>query len=221
MREEENLKILIPRISKVLDNYGITYKIGVIDTVEPMDGTPEVCRSFDNVIYFPTEGGIDGYGRAVRTAINSADSEYVIVMDGDLSHPPEVIPSMLDLRKEKDMIIASRYTKGGSSDDSAINRLMSRALNIACSTVLGIDCKDWSTSFKIYKTAQAQSLSLGCEHFDIHQEIIYKLHRKYPGFTFAEVPMAFGKRLHGSSTRQMVYAYSLAKTILKLRLGII
>ncbi len=221
MREEENLKVLLPRLIGILNGYGITYKIIVVDTVSPMDGTPDLCRRFENVIYVPTEGEEDGYGKAVRTGIKNVNAKYAILMDGDLSHPPEVIPSMLDMRKKKDMVIASRYTKGGSSDDYTANRLMSRALNITCSAIMGIDCKDWSTSFKLYRSSQIQALDLTCEHFDIHQEIICKLHGNHPDFTFAEVPMEFSKRVHGSSTRRLIYAYSLIKTIFKLRLGLI
>lgn len=221
MREEENLKILLPLLTGILEKYGITHKILVVDTVVPTDGTPDLCRKFENVIYVPTEGGKDGYGRAVRTGINNLNSRYAILMDGDLSHPPETIPAMLDLRKTNDMVIASRYTEGGHSDDYTVNRIMSRALNIVCSAMLGINCKDWSTSFKLYKSAQIKPLPLICEHFDIHQEIMCKLHRNHPGFTFTEVPMSFSKRVYGSSTRRIIYGYSLAKTILKLRLGII
>ncbi len=221
MREEENLKILLPRLTKILEEYGITHKILVVDTVVPKDGTPDLCREFENVVYLPTEGGTDGYGRAVRTGINNVNSQYAILMDGDLSHPPEIIPTMLDLRKTNDMVISSRYTEGGHSDDSTINRTMSRILNIACSVILGIDCKDWSTSFKLYKSAQLKALSLTCEHFDILQEIMCKLHKNHPDFTFSEIPMSFSKRVHGSSTRRIIYGYSIAKTILKLRLGII
>ncbi len=221
MREEENLKVLLPRLTEILSGCAITYKILIVDTVVPMDGTPEVCGNFENVVYLPTEGGEDGYGNAVRTGIGNLDAKYAILMDGDLSQPPEVIPDMLALREKNDMIIASRYTEGGSSDDFKINILMSRALNFVCSSVMGINCKDWSTSFKLYKTRQIQSLSLTCEHFDIHQEIICKLHRNYENFTFAEVPMSFSKRLYGSSTRRIIYAFSLMKTVLKLRLGLI
>ncbi|MCY3973437.1 MAG: glycosyltransferase [Candidatus Dadabacteria bacterium] len=220
MREEENLKILLPRLIGILDDYGITYRILVVDTVTPMDGTPEVCAGFENVDYVPTDGGKDGYGRAVRTGIGRVNAQYAILMDGDLSHPPEVIPSMLDLRESHDMVIASRYTEGGGSEDYFLNHLMSRALNIFCSTLLGIDCKDWSTSFKLYKAPQIKALPLACEHFDIHQEIICKLHENHPDFKFAEVPMSFSKRVHGSSTRQFSYGFSIAKTILKLRLGL-
>ncbi len=221
MREEENLKILLPRLDAVLKNYGITYKILVVDTVSPMDATLEVCKNFENAIYVPTEGGKDGYGRAVRTGINNANGKYSVLMDGDLSHPPEVIPAMLDLREKNDMVIASRYIEGGHSDDNIVNRLMSRSLNIFCSSIIGIDCKDWSTSFKLYKTPQIQALSLTCEHFDIHQEIICKLHRNHPDFVFSEVPMFFSRRVHGSSTRRVVYAYSLIKTIIRLRFGLL
>jgi len=221
MNEEENLKILLPGLINILDEYGIKYKILVVDTVSPTDGTPDLCRKFENVIYVPTEGKEDGYGKAVRTGIKNVNAEYAILMDGDLSHPPDVIPSMLDMREKKDMVIASRYTEGGKSDDYTANRLMSRILNIACSAMIGIKCKDWSTSFKLYKSSQIQALELTCEHFDIHQEIICKLHRNHPGFAFAEVPMSFSKRAHGSSTRRLIYGYSLIKTIFKLRLGLI
>lgn len=221
MREEENLKVLLPRLTEVLKGCGVTYKILVIDTVVPMDGTPEVCGRFENVVYLPTEGSEDGYGNAVRTGIKNLDGKYMILMDGDLSQPPEVIPDMLALREKFDMVIASRYTEGGVSDDYKINIHMSRLLNFICSALMAIDCKDWSTSFKLYKASQIRALSLTCKHFDIHQEIICKLHRDRRDFRFAEVPMKFSKRLYGSSTRRIIYGFSLMKTIVKLRLGLI
>ncbi len=221
MREEENLKVLLPRLEGILKNSGITYRILIVDTVAPMDGTEDVCRNFENVVYLPTEGEEDGYGNAVRTGIKNLDGRYAILMDADLSQPPEVIPDMLALREKHDMVVASRYTEGGASNDYSINIYMSRLLNILCSALIGIDCKDWSTSFKLYKTSRIQALSLTCQHFDIHQEIICKLHRNHENFSFAEIPMTFSKRLHGSSTRRIIYAFALVKTILKLRFGFI
>ena len=60
---------------------------------------------------------------------------------------------------------------GGATENSASLVVISRALNIVYSIVLGIKCKDISSSFKLYRADVLKSLELKCDHFDIVEEI--------------------------------------------------
>ena len=69
--EEENLRLILPRISNVLRSMSIDYEILVIDTCEPMDQTPNVCTQYLDVRYINRIPG-NFYGDAVRTGIREA-----------------------------------------------------------------------------------------------------------------------------------------------------
>ena len=57
----------------------------------------------------------NGLVPAILQGISSSIGDYVLIMDADFSHPPEIIPKIIDeLDSKYDIVIASRYIKGGS-----------------------------------------------------------------------------------------------------------
>ena len=68
-----------------------------------------------------------GLAGAVMAGANYTDSKYVLVMDADLSHPPEIIPQLLQplIDGTHDMVIGSRYVAGGSMPDWPFSRRLS------------------------------------------------------------------------------------------------
>ncbi len=64
--EEENLRLILPRLNDELKKIGDTFEVLVIDTMQPMDNTKDVC-AMNNAHYVPQEGGNhygDAYGPA-------------------------------------------------------------------------------------------------------------------------------------------------------------
>jgi dolichol-phosphate mannosyltransferase len=57
-----------------------------------------------------------GLGRAVLAGIQATDAAWVVVMHGDLQHPPEVVPELLHEGEELDIVVASRYCGDGAAD---------------------------------------------------------------------------------------------------------
>lgn len=216
--EEENLRILLPRLNAVRAKMAITSEILVVDTMKPLDNTKDACEA-NQVRYVAREGG-NFFGDAVRTGIREAKGQYVLFMDADGSHTPEFIPELWKEASQNDVVIASRYIEGGFTENSTSLVLMSRVLNWTYSVILGLKCKDVSNSFKIYRADHLKSLKLKCNNFDIVEEILYKIARRNPGLRIKEIPFSFKKRMFGDTKRNLVaFIFTYLITIIKLRLS--
>jgi dolichol-phosphate mannosyltransferase len=214
--EEENLRVVLPRLNLTLKALPLTYEILVIDTQTPMDHTAEVCKA-NQVRYLNRKNG-NSFGNAVRTGIDGAQGKRILFMDADGSHTPEFIPELYSRIGQADVVIASRYVEGGFTENSRALVWMSLALNITYSVLLGLKCKDVSNSFKIYRADQLKELELTCQNFDIVEEILYKLRVLNPGFKIVEVPFSFKKRMFGETKRNLVaFIMTYLVTIIKLR----
>jgi dolichol-phosphate mannosyltransferase len=214
--EEENLRLLLPRIKEHCQQLTSEFEILVVDTETPMDGTAEVCKEV-GVTYVNRVGG-NSYGDAVRTGISRSQGRKVVFMDADGSHPPNVLDDLYNNTKEADIVVASRYVKGGFTENSKVLILMSLIVNIGYRVVLGLKCKDVSNSFKLYPGDALRSLKLKCHNFDIVEEILFKTVRAHPEFKIKEVPFSFKKRMFGETKRNLfVFIFAYLVTLFRLR----
>lgn len=216
--EEENLRLLLPRLCDTLTNLTSSYEVIVVDTVVPLDNTRSVCEASD-VRYVNRKPG-NAFGDAVRSGISEARGEYMLFMDADGSHAPEFIPKLYEFIKEHDIIIASRYIAGGFTENSKLQIFMSRALNFTYALVLNLNCKDVSNSFKIYRSSLLKGLSLRSNNFDIIEEILFKINKNNKNIKIKEVPFSFKKRIFGETKRNLfIFMVTYLYTLLKLRFG--
>lgn len=214
--EEENLRLLIPRIKEACTRVADSYEILVVDTMEPMDGTPLLCEQ-EGVRYLPRLGG-NRYGDAVRTGIKKSSGDHVIFMDADGSHPPHFLSELYERRNDADVIVASRYVSGGHTENSKVLIMMSLMVNIGFRIVLGLKCKDVSNSFKLYRGDAIRSLKLKCHNFDIVEEILVRLARADRKLSILEVPFHFKQRMFGKTKRSLsAFVLSYFVTLVKLR----
>jgi dolichol-phosphate mannosyltransferase len=215
-KEAENLRILLPQLQSTLGDLHIAYEILVVDTEHSMDTTKEVC-DMPHVRYINRQGG-NNYGDAIRTGIMHAEGIYTVFMDADGSHTPEFIKTLYSHRNDGDVIIASRYIEGGTTDNSKSLIYMSLVLNIIYAVVLGLRCKDVSNSFKLYKTEDLKKINLYCNNFDIVEEILFKLKRLHKKLIIKELPFTFKKRMFGETKRNLVFfILSYIVTLVRLR----
>lgn len=216
--EEENLRQLLPRLQQVLFELAISSEVLVIDTLNPLDNTREVCELYGATYMNRREGNF--FGDAVRTGLKAAQGSYVIFMDADGSHPPEFIRKLWAEHSSSDIVIASRYVPGGTTDNPRILIFMSLVVNLIYSLVLGLSCKDVSNSFKLYKGELLKDLSLRCSNFDIVEELLFKIKQAHPEVRILEIPFNFRKRMFGSTKRSLpAFMVSFLFTLLRLRFG--
>lgn len=117
LNEEDNIDLLLERIFKVRRSCGLEFDVLFVDSASN-DHTCERVRAWQDrepvrLLSRDTNLGLAG---AVIAGAKITDSTFAVVMDADLSHPPEAIPDLLRplLAGTHDMVIGSRYVAGGS-----------------------------------------------------------------------------------------------------------
>ena len=202
-KEAENLKNILPQLNETLKFLNVSYEIIVVDTIEKLDNAEEICEK-NHCRYIQREGG-NLYGDAIRTGIKYSCGNFVVIMDADGSHNPKDIIRFYEKIKtgKYDLIIGSRYCRGGHTENSLILRMMSHALNITYRIMFGLKVKDVSDSFRMYKGEQLRSIKTECNNFDLVEEILIILNYSFQKFSICEIPISFDKRAAGESKRDL------------------
>lgn len=201
--EEENLKILLPQLHGIISSLGCAYELIVADSQKTADNSEAVCKS--NGAKYVIQSG-SGYADAFRTGIKMSVYEAVLVVDADNSQDISRIPQMYDLLLSgADVVIGSRYVKGGTTDDPLVSVIMSKLLNFTYRVVLGFKQKDVSTDFRFYRKEKLKKIETSCENFDVIEETLFLLKKKYPDLKITEVPIDYKQRAEGVSKRRLLH----------------
>lgn len=203
--EAENLPELARRLF-ALDIPGL--KLIIVDDNSP-DGTGEVARGLseqlDGRLEVIQRQGKQGLGTAYVAGFSQAlaqGARYVFQMDADLSHAPEYIPAMLEKLEQADVVVGSRYTRGGGVDRewSLKRRLLSYFANLGIRLVAGLRVKDATSGFKGFRDSALRSLDLArmrCTGFAFQAEVAHACQRL--GYRVLEYPIIFAERTKGRS----------------------
>jgi len=168
----------------------------------------------------------EGIGRAYIAAMTEALSrgdEYVVQMDGDLSHSPEFIPRMLGalLATESGLVIGSRYVIGGSLSDQWgwHRRVLSRGAGIYINAILHLNVRDTTGGFKLWRANVLKDINLDRVRsdgysFQVEMNYLCKQH----GHRILEIPIHFNERHAGSSKISFAVQLESIKTPFALRM---
>ena len=146
-----------------------------------------------------------GLGTATLAAMQYAiehDYAFLLNMDADLSHSPQYLAAIRSKADEGfDVVIGSRYVQGGGVEGwPFVRRWMSRSINLYAKLLLGLKTQDNSGSFRCYRTEILKKLDpekIISQGYSFLEEVLFRLHQA--GATFAEVPIIFAERRHGTS----------------------
>jgi dolichol-phosphate mannosyltransferase len=196
--EGGNIGSLLGNLRKVLADLRVSHEIIVIDG-DSDDDTVAQARGYTDQLIVQKE---PGYGNALKEGFARAVGEYILTMDGDLSHPTEFVRSMYHKRAEADLIIASRYIPGGTAEMPAWRKALSRILNVAFSTLLSLPIKDISSGYRLYRSSVLHKLELKNEDFSILEESAIKMWNR--GDRIMEIPFAYRPRRHGCSKAKLL-----------------
>jgi dolichol-phosphate mannosyltransferase len=161
--ERANVDVLVSRIRKAAPREPIFF----VDDNSP-DGTADAIRSIqqrDPDIHLMARPSKGGYGSACRDAMRKILHEdlapYVIQFDADLSHPPELLPSMIDALRTWPVAIGSRYVPGGGSLNWDFRRkCLSFGANIYARFLTGVPVHDMTSGFVGYQTVILREIDL-------------------------------------------------------------
>ena len=191
--EAKNIADLVMRIKASLSE---KYELIIVDDGSP-DGTGAIAEKLAQefpikVIHRAKKLGL---ASAVLEGFKVASGDLIGVMDSDLSHPPEIIPQLIKNMKEQgaDIIVASRFAKGGGISNWPKIRLLST--NIAMLSVrLLTSVQDPMSGFFILKTDVIKDVNLIPRGFKILLEILVKgRYKKAIEFPFLFIDRVYGK----------------------------
>ena len=203
--EAENLSQLVSALLS-LPLQGL--KILVVDDSSP-DGTGQMAESLAKslqgslaVLHRP---GKMGLGTAYVTGFQKAlqdGAEAIAQMDADFSHPPELLPKMLDTLQKCDLAMGSRYVPGGSVDRNwpFWRKGLSAFGNIYAGMILRLPVRDATGGFRIWRRETLLGMPLDrvrSNGYAFQVEMAYIAFRL--GYRFQEVPFYFGDRKWGHS----------------------
>lgn len=212
INEGANLKELLPRLHDVASRIAVDYEIILIDG----GSTDDTCHVGNECGARVLQQQGRGYGRALRDGFAAAQGEYILTLDGDMSHHPDFIPDMWDKRNVAEIIIASRYTTGGSAEMTKLRILLSRSLNRFFTKGLSLPFHDISSGFRLYNASHIRHLHIESSNFDVLEEILIKSYTK--GHKIIEVPFHYAQRKSGNShVNLFMFGISYFKTFNRMR----
>lgn len=215
--EAENLPELVRRLGMALADANLTGEIVIVDDASP-DNTVDVCR--DLAAAYPVRlivrTGERGLSSAVLRGMREARGAVLIVMDADLSHPPEKVPELYRALTDSaaDFVIGSRYVPGGRTDEKWG---LFRWLNSKIATALTLpltSARDPLAGFFALRRAtfEAAALRLDPIGYKIGLELIVKCECR----GVIEVPIVFADRQRGASKLNLREQFNYLRHLLRL-----
>ena len=158
--ESQNIVSILKSIGEHIPKNIPTEAI-VIDDNSP-DGTGKIVEEYLQNVKKIADYTIDvihrtakrGLSSAILNGIQKATGDTIVVMDSDFSHPPQIIPKMIDALKQSqcDIVVASRYVTGGAIQGWSLKRkLVSKFATKIAKKGLGIEAADPMSGFFAFK----------------------------------------------------------------------
>lgn len=203
--EVENL----PKLVSALFNLPLEdVCILVVDDNSP-DGTGQLADSLAqanpgrlSVLHRPGKLGlgsayIQGFSQALQ-----AGAQAIAQMDADFSHPPELVPRLLEVLETRDVAMGSRYVPGGAVDERwpFWRKALSSFGNVYARNILRLPVRDATGGFRIWKRETLLAMPLErvrSNGYAFQVEMAYIACRL--GFSFQEIPFYFADRRWGQS----------------------
>jgi dolichol-phosphate mannosyltransferase len=159
---------------------------------------------------------IAGFRRAIADG-----AALVISMDADFSHDPRYVPAMIEKIQGCDLVIGSRYVRGGGARECTLpRRALSWGANGFAKVVLGLHANDCTAGFRCYRREVLENVGLDeifSNGYSFLIEMLYRTQRL--GYKVGEVPIVFENRQRGASKISRKEIFKALYTVLRLRFG--
>ena len=219
--ESQNIISILKSIRESIPK-GIYTQTIVVDDNSP-DGTGKIVEDYVFSIKKIAENTIDvihrkaknGLSSAILNGIQNAKAETIIVMDSDFSHPPQIIPKMIEAIKQYqcDLVVASRYIRGGNIQGWTRKRkLMSKIATLIAKRGLGVKTHDPMSGFFAFKKNIIKELNFDALGYKFLLELLVKT----KGIRIREIPYTFENRKFGSSKLDSSTIVDYFKAVWKL-----
>jgi len=157
----------------------------------------------------------NGLSSAILSGVQRAKGDTIVVMDSDFSHPPQIIPKLIDSLKKYqcDLVIASRYIRGGKIHGWTFKRkIMSKIATLIAKKGLGVKTKDPMSGFFAFKKNILKGINFDAIGYKILLEILVKKSE----IAVKEIPYTFENRTFGASKLDRATVTDYFKSVWKL-----
>jgi dolichol-phosphate mannosyltransferase len=223
--EAENVEPLVRAAVERLRSAGHPFRVLIVDDASP-DGTGAIAdrlaAELESVEVLHREGK-EGLGRAYVAGFRRAlagGAELVLEMDSDFSHDPADLPRLIAAADDADLVLGSRYVRGGGVRDWGVaRRVLSRGGSLYARLVLGVGVRDLTGGFKCFRRELLEALDLERVHADGYGFQIEMTYRAIKaGFRVREIPIVFTERRLGESKMDARIAIEAVWKVPALRL---
>jgi glycosyltransferase involved in cell wall biosynthesis len=158
------------------------------------DGTDKILSALaDSTVHVLTHPSNRGKGACIRTALERARGDLVLIQDADLEYDPADWPRLLDpvLRGRAQVVYGSRFI--GERQTMPLSAYLgNRLLSLIADVLFNTNLSDVETGFKLFDRRVLDGLRIDSDDFGFEPEITAKVLRR--GHAVYEVPVAFAGR---------------------------
>ena len=158
----------------------------------------------DTQVHVLHRAGKQGLGAAYVAGFGWAGEhgyDAVVEMDADGSHAPEELPRLLNALRTADVVLGSRWVRGGTVINWPLHRLvLSRGGNIYARLALGMPIKDATGGYRAYRMPVLDKIdveAVASQGYCFQVDLAWRAYRS--GFRLVEVPITFAERERGVS----------------------
>ena len=177
----------------------------IVDDNSP-DGTGQIADDLAkgdkriSVMHRESKGGLGAAYVAGFQFAKEREFDFVVEMDADGSHRGVDLPKLLEVAQNFDLVIGSRYIRGGGSHGWSLHRkLISRIGNAYTSFILGARISDITSGFRVYRLEFLLPLLTASAAHGYAFQVELAWRSRLAGGRIIEVPILFEERAHGSS----------------------